>query len=117
MMDQINAGILEPIPDQPSGIQVHYISHHAVLKEDAKTTKLRIVYDCSSKESNDVPLLNDCLETGPPLQLKLFDILVCNRFKRFVITGDVQKPFLQVYIDDRDRDVQRVMWYNNQKTD
>ena len=59
--NQINTGILEPIPDQPSGNQVHYIPHHVILKENAETVKLRIVYDCSSKESNDVSSLNDCL--------------------------------------------------------
>ena len=105
MLDQINTGILEPIPDQLSGNQVHYIPHHAVFKENAKTTRLRIVYNCSSKENNDVPSFNDCLETEPPLQPKLFDILVRNRFKRFVITGDVQKVFLQIRIDNRDPDV------------
>ena len=93
--------------------QVQYIPHHAVFKENAETTKPRIVYDCSSKESNDIPSLNDCLETGPLLQPKLFDILVRNRFKRFVITGDVQKAFLQIRIDDRDQDVQRILWCSN----
>ena len=44
------------------------------------------------KEGNDVLSLNDCLVTGPPL-----------------ITGDVQKAFLQIRIDDRDRDVQRIL--------
>ena len=109
MLDQINTGILEPILDQLSGDQVHYIPHHAVFKENAETTKLRIVYDCSSKEGKDVPSLNDYLETGPPLQPKLFDILVRNRFKRFVITRHVQKAFLQIRIDDRDQDVQRIL--------
>ena len=66
MMNQINTGKLEAIPNQPSGNQVHYISHHVVFKENSKTTKLRIVYDCSSEESNDVPSFNDYLETGPP---------------------------------------------------
>ena len=113
MLDQINIGISEPIPDQLSGNKVHYIPHHAVFKKNAETAKLRIIYDCSSKESNDVPSINDCLETGPPLQPKLFDILVRNWFKRFVITGDVQKAFLQIRIDGRDRDLQRIMWYNN----
>ena len=92
---------------------MHYIPHHAVFKKNAGTKKLRIVHDCSSKESNDIFLLNDSLKTGPPLQPKLFDILVCNRFKRFVSTSDVQKVFLQIRIDDRDRDVQRILWYNN----
>ena len=92
---------------------MHYISHHAVFKENAKTTKLRTVYDCSSKESSDVPSLNDCLETGPPLQPQLFDILVCSHFKRFAITGDLQKAFLQICIDNRDQEVLRILGYNN----
>ena len=86
----------EPTPDQPSGNQEHYIPHRAVLKENAETTKLRIVYDCSSKESSDVPSLNGCLETAPPLQPRLFDILIHNPVKRLVITGDVPKD---VYTD------------------
>ena len=102
MLDQFNTGILEPILDQLSGNHIHYIPHHAVFKEYVEITKLRIVYDCSSKESNEVPSLNDCLETGPLLQPKLFDILVRNWFKRLVITGDVQKAFLQIRTDDRD---------------
>ena len=56
---QINTDILDPIPDQQSGNQVHYIPHHAFLKEIAETTKVRIVYECSLKESYDVPSLND----------------------------------------------------------
>ena len=87
MMDQINTGKLEAIPNQLSGNQVHYISHNVVFKENSETTKLRIVYDCSSEESNDVPSFNDYLETGPLLQPKLSDILVSSS------------------IDDRNRDV------------
>ena len=81
---------------------MHYIAHHAVLKESAETTKLRIVYEWSSKKSSDVLSLNNCLETGPPLQMKLFDTLIRNRFKRLVVTGDLQKMFLQILIDKRD---------------
>ena len=113
MLDQINTGIIEPIPDQLGGKQVHYIPYHAVFKENAYTAKLRIVYDCSSKESNDVSSLNDCLEPGLPLQPRLFDILVRNRFKKFLIISDVQKAFVQIRIDDRDLNVQRILWSNN----
>ena len=82
---------------------MHYIPHHAVLKKCVETTKLIIVYDCSSKESNDILSLNDCLETGPPLQPKLYDLLVRNHFKKLVVTGDVQKTFLQIRIGERVR--------------
>ena len=74
---------------------MHYIPHHAVLKKYVETTKLIIVYDCSSKESNDILSFNDCLETGPPLQPKLYDLLVRNHFEKLVVTGDVKRRFFK----------------------
>ena len=52
-----------------------------VIRESAKTTKLRIVYDASSKPIKNSASLNDYLETGPSLQDSLWDILVRPRFK------------------------------------
>ena len=43
--------------------KVHYLPHHGVVREDKDTTKLRVVYDASSKSSG--PSLNECLYKGP----------------------------------------------------
>jgi len=40
--------------------QSHYIPHRPV-KKDSDTTPIRIVYDCSCKQSPQYPSLNDCL--------------------------------------------------------
>ena len=113
MQEQMAKGILEPVPNHPTGEVVHYIPHQAVIRENAATTKMRIVYDCSARANNQSPSLNDCLETGPPLQPLLFDTLLRNRMRRFCITGDIQKAFLQVRVHEQDRDAQRVLWYDN----
>lgn len=113
MQEQVAKGILEPVPNHPTGEVVHYIPHQAVIRENAATTKMRIVYDCSARANNQSPSLNDCLETGPPLQPLLFDTLPRNRMRRFCITGDIQKAFLQVRVHEQDRDAQRVVWYDN----
>ena len=39
-----------------------------MIRENAESTKVRIVYDGSAKASSSTVSLNDCLETGPPLQ-------------------------------------------------
>ena len=51
------------------GRNVHCLPHHAVIRRDAETTKLRIVYDTSSKETKNGTFLNDCLHMGPSLNL------------------------------------------------
>ena len=113
MREQMSDGIIEPIPTHPTGEVVHYVPHQAVIREDAETTKMRIVYDCSTRANPQSPSLNDCLETAPPLQPLLFDILLRNRMRKFCVTGDVQKAFLQIRLHNQDRDAQRVLWYHN----
>ena len=85
-MEQIQERIIEEVPPKPIGEVLHYVSHHPVIREEAEPTKLRIVYECSAKGNCDQPSLNDCLETGPSLQLLLFDILLRNRMRYYCIT-------------------------------
>lgn len=53
----------------------YYIPHQAVVREDSLTTKLRAVFDASSKTSMKKSL-NDNLLKGPRLQQDLSDILL-----------------------------------------
>ena len=104
MQEQLTTGVLEHIPDKPSGKTMHYVPHQPVMRDQAESSKLRIVYDCSSKANDQVPSLNDCLETWPSLQPLLFDILIRNRFRRYCVTRDVKEVFLQIMIQQCDRD-------------
>ena len=115
MEQQLEEGILELVPEVHSGKVIHYIPHQAVIREEAESTKMRIVYDCSAKQNPQAPSLNDCLEVGPPLQPAIFDILLRNRMKPFCITGDIKKAFLHIKISPEDRDALRLLWYDNLK--
>ena len=109
IQDQLEKGIVEPAPPKVSGKEF-YIPHKGVEKQMAETTKLRIVYDASAKESNSQPSLNDCLNPGPPLQNLLWDILVRSRFHPVLLTGDIEKAFLQVRVKKEERDALRFHW-------
>ena len=113
MEQQLEQGILELAPEVPTGEVIHYIPHQPVIRDQAESTKLRIVYDCSAKSHSQVPSLNDCLEVGPSLQPMIFDILLRNRLNFLCITGDIQKAFLQIKVDPKDRDALRLLWYEN----
>ena len=77
IQEQLSEGIVERVVDEPSE-RVFYIPHKSVKKKTAGTTKLRIVFDASAKPSEDRPSLNECLETGPPLQNPLWNVVVHN---------------------------------------
>ena len=108
MQEQIESGILDPAPPQPTGEIVHYVPHHPVIRESAESTKTRIVYDCSSKARQQLPSLNDCLETSPAVQPLLFDILLRKRLKKLCVTGDIEKAFHQIRVHEEDHDALRV---------
>ena len=58
-------GFIEQVADTDCSSSVHSIPHHLVRKESA-TTPIRIVYDCSCRQSHGSPSLNYCLHAGPP---------------------------------------------------
>ena len=101
--EQLDQGIIERAPVEASGKE-HYLPHKGVVKRSAQTTKLRIVFDASAKESSEQPSLNECLYPGPPLQNHLWNILVRARFYSILSTSDIEKASLQIRIRQQERD-------------
>ena len=98
IQDQTKEGIVEKVDEvceeeTTEGEKVFYLPYGPVITESAETTKLRI-YDASSKPIKNSASLNDCLETGPPLQNAMWDILVRWRFNPIMLCGDIEKAFL-----------------------
>ena len=108
--EQRQAGVVEKADGPCVGGREFYIPHKPVVRATAESTKLRIVYDGSARASDGVPSLNDCLHAGPPLQNKLWSVLVRGRFNPVAVNGDLQKAFLQVRIREADRDAMRFHW-------
>lgn len=68
------------------------------------------MYDASARAQEKAPSLNDCLHAGPPLQNKLWSVVVRNRFHPVVVAGDVRHAFLHVRIRETERDALRFHW-------
>ncbi|XP_049885986.1 uncharacterized protein LOC126380550 isoform X2 [Pectinophora gossypiella] len=87
----------------------YFLPHHAVLKPDSKTTKLRTVFDGSMKTSLKVSL-NDLLLNGPTVQRDLFDILLSFRFGTFTFTTDIKQMFRNVNLVSDHTSLQNILW-------
>ena len=83
-----------------------------MFKESA-TTPLRVVYDCSCRQSKTHPSLNDCLLTGPPIANDLTGILLRFRCHKYGFTADIEKAFLHVSLNEEDRDATRFFWLSD----
>jgi len=47
--EQLELGIIEKVPEELSGKRVFYMPHKPVVREGATSTKVRMVFDASSK--------------------------------------------------------------------
>ena len=88
---------------------VHYIPHHAVIRPEKETSRVRIVYDASSNH----PSLNDCIEKGPCLLPLIFDILVRFCSYKVALTSDIKQAYHNVEVNEEDRDFLRFLWVND----
>lgn len=110
MQEYIDMGHMTPVEQESESSDVkYYLPHHCVKKETSLTTKLRVVFDASSKSQSNLSL-NDVLKTGPCIQDDIFSILLRFRIHNVVFTADIEKMYRQILIDEKDRNLQRIVW-------
>ena len=72
---------------------------YLITREDKATSKVRIVYGF---EGDNVSL-NQCLHVGPSYNQFIMDILVRFRIYPVALVGDIEKAFLMINVNRRDR--------------
>ena len=110
--EQEALGVIERVTDDSQcNTNACYIPHHGVFKKGSD--KLRIVYDGSYKTSANKVHLNDCLSAGPSLTNELVAMLMRFRLPDVVLTGDIEKAYHQIEVDEADRNYLRFLWYDD----
>ena len=91
--EQLPGGIVGPVSTgneiRINNPKIHYLPHHAVVREDKTTTKVRIVFKRSAKLDSEELSINECLERRPNLVLSLFDILARFRSHPYALVADI----------------------------
>ena len=86
LKDYEKKGIIEKVTEVCEPGTSHYLPHRAVIKENHDTSKVRIVFDGSSKQE-DQPAFTELLHSGPCLLPLLYDI-----FYEGLNSGQLQLP-------------------------
>ncbi|XP_073947156.1 uncharacterized protein [Choristoneura fumiferana] len=115
LKEQLDGNVIEIVEPHNSDIlhPVHYLAHHIVKGEGKRG---RIVYDASIRGSGKKSL-NECLYSGPSMLEDLTALLLKFRTKRVAIVADVEKAFLQIGLQEKDRDVTRFLWVRDTTKD
>lgn len=87
----------------------YFLCHHAVFKMLSESTKIRVVFDGSAPSSSGFSL-NDLQMIGPNVQDSLFAILIRARLYKYLLTGDVEKMYRCVNVHPEDRNLQLILW-------
>ena len=103
----LSGTVVEGADQLAQGIEF-YIPHKPVIRGEAASTKLRVVFDASAKAHPNAILLNDCLYSGLPLQNKLWTVQFRSCAHPVAVVGDLKKAFLQVRIKASDRDANTI---------
>ncbi|XP_062714097.1 uncharacterized protein LOC134290889 [Aedes albopictus] len=87
----------------------YYVPHHAVIKMDSTTTKLRTVFDASCRSKSGLSL-NDVLLVSPTVQDTLVTIVIRFRITEFVVSAYIEKMYRQVLVSEQDQPLTRIVW-------
>lgn len=110
IQDYMDQGYLSTVTSEDMDGKHFYIPHHAVLRDDKTSTRVRPVLDASAKSSSGFSL-NDLLHTGPNLQRDLFTILLNMRLFPIAISADIRQMYLQIGVRPQDRRFQRILYH------
>ena len=103
----LDLGFIEEVDKNDKNGLIYYMPHRAVITPQKTTTKVRLVFDASSKTGKNGSL-NDCLYKGPDLMPELVGMLLRMREPKILITSDVEKAFHQIHLKENDRNANRL---------
>ncbi|XP_060846165.1 uncharacterized protein LOC132925818 [Rhopalosiphum padi] len=92
----------------------YFLPHHAVVNDNSSTTRLRVVFDGSSKTDTGISL-NNVLLKGPTIQDDLLNILARFRTYKYAISADISKMYRQIWIAPEHRKYQQIFWRENKE--
>ena len=94
-------------------MKTHYLSHHAVVHQDALPTMVRVVFDGSARCDPGLSSLNDILESGASTVPAIFNILLRFHSYKIPLAADIAQFFHQICVSRDDINWLRFPWVND----
>ncbi|UYV78853.1 hypothetical protein LAZ67_17000006, partial [Cordylochernes scorpioides] len=109
MQEYLYLGHMNEVKENGNDHKAFYLPHHPIIKEKSSTTKLRVVFNDSSKTTTGYSS-TDVLHTGPKLRRDIFPLLLRFRSHPIAISADITKMYRQILVHPEDTPYQRIIW-------
>ncbi|GFW09808.1 uncharacterized protein TNCV_868701 [Trichonephila clavipes] len=86
-----------------------YATHHGIYRPEKSTTKLRVVFNCSSLTDNGISL-NDIQYNGGVIQEDLYAQMLRFRTYTYAFTADIKMMYRTILINPKQRNLQIIVW-------
>ena len=105
---------LDTIEKEPEPESKGYcMPHHAVMREEATTSEIRVVFNASSSKIGQSSL-NDTIDPGLSLPPDLVGLLLRFRELPTAVQGDIRKACFMISVRKDDRKCFRFVWPDNE---
>ena len=97
--ESLKLNVVEKVPPSETNNfnqvgNILYLPHRQIIKDDRVTSKVRIVFDGSSKIEG--PSWKDCLYPGYSLTEPLLSVILRFRANKIAFIADIEKAFFQI---------------------
>ncbi|GFW86594.1 uncharacterized protein TNCV_4333781 [Trichonephila clavipes] len=87
----------------------YYATHHGIYRPENSTTKLRVVFNCSSLTDNGISL-NGIQYNRGVIQDDLYAQMLRFRTYTYAFTADIKMMYRTILINPKQRNIQRIVW-------
>ncbi|GFT69152.1 uncharacterized protein TNCV_2566091 [Trichonephila clavipes] len=109
LRDYERLGHMKEVTNETEPEITYYATHHGIYRPEKSTTKLRVVFNCSSLTDNGISL-NDIQYNGGVIQDDLYALMLRFRTYTYAFTADIKMMYRTILINPKQRNLQRIVW-------
>ncbi|GFW40184.1 integrase catalytic domain-containing protein [Trichonephila clavipes] len=109
LRDYERLGHMKEVTNETEPKIAYYATHHGIYRPEKSTTKLRVVFNCSSLTDNGISL-NDIQYNGGVIQEDLYAQMLRFRTYTYAFTADIKMMYRTILINPKQRSLQRIVW-------
>ncbi|GFW49504.1 uncharacterized protein TNCV_2842851 [Trichonephila clavipes] len=109
LRDYERLGHMKEVTNETEPEITYYATHHGIYRPEKSTTKLRVVFNCSSLTDNGISL-NDIQYNGGVIQEDLYAQMLRFRTYTYAFTAGIKMMNRTILINPKQRNLQKIVW-------